>query len=225
MEKNAGLKIIAVMPAHNEEKHVYEVVKSTRKFVDEVIVVNDGSRDKTALMAGKAGAIVVTHLVNMGLGFTLYTGALAAIKHNADIVVTIDSDGQHDPAEIPELVKELIEKNADIVIGTRDYSSKMPFFKKLGNTIIFLVQKTLFGTSVFDTQSGFRAFRASAWEKLKWKSKGYAVSSEIVKNIGEHKLSYAETMVKTIYRETYKGTGIVDGLKIVFNLILWKIRG
>ncbi len=223
MARKTGVKVFAVVPARNEEKHVAGVVKAARKFVDEVIVVDDGSRDSTAETAKRAGAIVLSHPVNMGLGFSLRTGAEAALKLGADAIVTIDGDGQHDAEEIPKLLRALAAGN-DVAIGTRHEKKDMPFLKRLGNRFIFEMQRVLFGSSVRDTQSGFRAFKASAWPKLCWNSWGYAVSSEIVKNVGLHKLRYAEVPIKTIYREEYKGTQVIDGLKIAITMVFWRLE-
>ncbi len=223
MSKKTRVKVFAVVPARNEEKHVAGVVRGTRRFVDEVIVVDDGSDDATAETARREGAIVLTHPVNMGLGFSLRTGAEAAIELGADVIVTIDGDGQHDASEIPKLLRALKEGN-DVAIGTRHEKKDMPFLKRLGNRFIFEMQRVLFGTHVRDTQSGFRAFEASAWPKLCWNSWGYAVSSEIVKNVGLHELRYAEVPIKTIYREEYKGTQIIDGLKIAVTMVFWRLE-
>ncbi len=219
------LKITAIVPAFNEEKNIRKVVEQTAPYVDEVIVVDDGSKDKTGAIAKESGAVVATHIVNMGLGFTLATGAELAIKRGADVIVTIDGDGQHDPTEITHLVKTLVDEKLDIVIGARKFDTNMPFYKKLGNTTIYTMQHLLFNSEVKDTQSGFRAFRSEVWPKLKWTSNRYAVSSEIVKNIGVNRLKFKEVEVKTIYNDDYKGTSIFDGARIVTTMISWKLKG
>ena len=112
-------KTIAVMPIYNEEKGLRKLIRETRKHTDKVIAVIDGSRDKSPIEAEKAGALVLKNKINMGLGFTLRRGAEEAVKIGADVIVTIDSDGQHDPSEIPKLVKEL--KGYDVVIGSRPH--------------------------------------------------------------------------------------------------------
>jgi UDP-N-acetylglucosamine---dolichyl-phosphate N-acetylglucosaminyltransferase len=139
--------------------------------------------------------------------------------------LTVDGDGQHDPTEIPFLVNTLLDNGLDIVIGYRPPGKNMPTLKKLGNQGIFFLEKTLFGANVVDTQSGFRAFMAKAWPKIKWDSDRYAVSSEIVKNIGQNRLRFKEVPIKTIYNDTYKGTSVLDGLKIGAHMLWWKIGG
>jgi glycosyltransferase involved in cell wall biosynthesis len=220
-----SMKIIAVVPALNEEKNIGKVVKETKKYVHEVIVVDDGSSDNTRKVAEDNGALVVKHLVNMGLGFSLMTGSEAAVERGADIIVTIDADGQHDPAEIPKIIGELVKYDLDIVIASRPTSKEMPLVKKMGNTFLYLTSKALFNVDVKDTQSGFRAFTAEALEKLRWTSSRYPVASEIVKNIGKNNLKYKEVPIKTVYHDVYKGTTIIDGLKIFLNMILWRLKG
>jgi glycosyltransferase involved in cell wall biosynthesis len=217
------MKVVAVMPVYNEEKHVGRVIRETRKYVDEVVAVDDGSRDKSYLKAEKAGARALKHIINMGLGFTLRTGAEKAVKDGADIIITIDSDGQHDPAEIPKLVRELKKNKLDVVIGFRPPDKNMPFTKKLGNWIIYKASKTFFGVDIKDTQSGFRVLTRKAFEKIKWDSARYAVSSEIVMRIGKQKLKYKEVPIKTIYGDKYKGTNVIDGLKIFISMLWWKM--
>ena len=99
-----NLKLFAVIPAHNESAHIKNVVMGTKKYVSKVIVVDDASKDDTFEIASKAGATVLRHIVNLGLGGTLKTGCDAAILLGADAIVTLDGDGQHDPSEIPKLL-------------------------------------------------------------------------------------------------------------------------
>lgn len=221
MVKNNGL--YAIIPMYNEEGTVGKVVKETLKYVDKVIAVDDGSKDKCYDEAKKAGAIVVKHIINMGLGFTLATGCEKAVSMGAKILVTIDSDGQHDPKEIPKLLKVLKDEKLDIVFGSRPISDKMPVVKKIGNWGIYTGSKRMFSIDVKDTQSGLRMFKSSAYQKIKWRSSRYAVSSEIVMNTGKAKLKYKEVPIKTIYNDNFKGTTIFDGMKIFLNMIWWRL--
>lgn len=217
-------KIIAVIPAHNEEKYISEVVKGTKKYVSQVIVVDDASTDKTGELAKKAGAIVLRHVVNLGLGGTLKTGCDAAILLNAKIIVTLDGDGQHDYSEIPKVTSHIIIKKVDAVFGERPFSRNMPFVKKMGNHFFHLFSKHIFGIKVRDTQTGYRAFTTEAYKKIRWASADYAVASEMLINAEKHKLNYVPQEVKTIYHENQKGTTILDGLKIANKMIHLKFR-
>lgn len=215
------MRVFAVIPAYNEERTVGEVVAEVRKYVDEVVVVDDGSSDSTHTEAKKAGARVLRHAANLGLGGALKTGCEYAVKKGASAIVTIDADLQHEPEEIAKLLKALSE-GCDIVFGSRNLKS-MPMIKKMGNFAIYLASKLIFGSEIKDTQTGFRAFTRDAYEKIKWSSSGYSVASEIAVNASKHKLKYREVEIATIYKDAFKGTTMLDGLRIVFDLILWKV--
>jgi len=215
-------KIFAVIPAYNEEKQISRVVKKTKKYVNNVVVVDDGSKDKTKDTAKKSKAIVLRHLVNLGKGATLKTGCDYALKNNADIVIAIDADAQHNPNEIPKFLKNL--KKYDVVIAYRKLNKNMPFILKFGNLFINKTINFLYGIKIKDSQCGYRAFTAKAYKKLRWKASDYSMESEMIAKIGKYKLSYKEIPIETIYSDKYKGTTILDGIKIIFNLLLWKFN-
>jgi UDP-N-acetylglucosamine---dolichyl-phosphate N-acetylglucosaminyltransferase len=215
-------KIFVIIPAKDEEKHIEKVVKNTKKYVKNIIVIDDGSKDKTTLIAKKSGAIVLRHAINLGKGAALKTGC-EFVKDKADIIIFMDSDGQHNPHDIPRFLNEL--KKHDIVFGSRRLNKNMPFVLRFGNWFINKVSEILFGIYISDTQSGFRAFKANIYEKIKWKSKGYSVESEIIANSGKHKLKFKEIIIDTIYNDKYKGTSVLDGINIVVKMFMIKIRG
>src|SRR4030042_2438817 len=113
------MKLIAIIPAYNEEKPIGEVVQGVKKYTENIIVIDDGSEDKTSEIAQKRGAKVYRHFINRGLGGALGTGIKTALISGADIIVTLDADGQHDTAEIPRIIKPIIDGKADVVIGSR----------------------------------------------------------------------------------------------------------
>lgn len=207
-------KVIAVIPAYNESKYISAVVRETLKYVDEVIVVDDASTDNTSQLAKSAGAIVIRHVVNLGLGGALLTGCEAALLHNADIIVTLDGDGQHDPKEIQKIISPILKNEAEAVFGERPFNNQMPLTKKLGNRFFSIYAKSIFGIKIRDTQTGFRAFTSSAFEKIRWNSSDYSVASEILINAERANLHYIPIKISTIYREKNKGTTPLDGLKI-----------
>ncbi len=217
------MKIVAIIPAYNEERTISEVIKSTKKYVDEVIVIDDGSKDKTSEMS-KFANFVATHPINMGKGVALKTGFEAAIKRGADIIITLDADGQHDPNDIPKLINILTKEKADIVIGSRKLNEKMPLIFKFGNWFLNKLFTFLFKQAIADTQSGFRAFRANIYDKIKWTTSTYAVETEMLANAGKKKLICKETPIETLYLDKYKGTTIFDGISIFFRMLSWKLR-
>lgn len=216
-------KIIAVIPAYNEEKHIDKVIDNAKKYVDEIIVIDDGSRDKTVQKAKKAD-LVLKHIINMGKGLALKTGIEAAIQRKADIIVTIDADGQHNPKDIPRLIKELEENKLDIIIGGRPFNKNMPIVQRFGNFIIHKMFTSFFHVDVNDTQSGFRAFRANIYPKIKWLASSYSVETEMLVKVGKCNLKYKEIPIDTVYEDKYKGTTIIDGIKIILDMLLWKIK-
>jgi len=215
-------KLFAVIPAHNEEKHILEIVKKTKKYINNVVVVDDGSKDRTVEMAEKANAIVLKHIVNLGKGAALKTGCDYALKNKADILVVIDADAQHDPKEIPRFLDGL--KKYKVVLAYRKINRDMPLVLRFGNWFIDKIIKFLYGIKIKDSQCGYRAFTSNAYKKLRWNASDYSMESEMIAKIGKYKLSYTEIPIETIYPDRYKGTTILDGVKIVFNLFLWKLN-
>lgn len=219
------MKTIAVIPAYNEEKTIADVLERTRLFVDEIIVVNDGSSDRTAQIAKSKNVIVVSHVINRGLGAAIGTGFDAALKFGADMVVTLDADGQHDPSEIPKFVSA-IQGGADTVIGSRMLNpSGMPWFRRVANRLGNLVTLFLFGAHVTDSQSGFRAFNKFALKKIKIRTNRMEVSSELIAESKVHKLNLVEVPIKAIYTDysLSKGQGFFVGIKTLLKLVLRRI--
>ncbi len=212
--------IWAVIPAYNEEKHISKVISKTRKYVDNLVVVDDGSKDRTYDLAISSNSVVLRHIINLGKGAAIKTGCDYVIKHGAQKIVLIDSDAQHEPEEIPKFIKGLDE--AEIVFGYRRRSKTMPLVLKFGNWFINKATKLLYGIALKDTQCGYRAFTKGAYSKIKWASSGYSMESEMIANAGKNKLKYSEVPIKTIYCDKYKGTTVIDGMKIVFNMLWWR---
>lgn len=217
-----GKKIFAVIAAYNEEKYIGGVINKIKKYVDNVVVVDDGSRDTTKEAAKKGNAAVLRHLINLGKGAALKTGCDYAVKNKADIILAIDADAQHDPKEIPKFLEEI--KKCDVVLAHRKLNKNMPFVLKFGNWFINKTISFLYGIEIKDSQCGYRAFTAKAYKKLRWKSSDYSMESEMIAKIGKYKLSYIEIPIETIYSDKYKGTTIIDGVKIIFNLLMWRFN-
>ncbi len=210
-----------IIPAKNEEKNIGDVVIKSKNFCENVVVVDDGSDDKTEDIAKKRGAVVLRHIVNLGKGAALKTGCDYALKNGAEKIVVLDADGQHDPKEIPEFVKAL--EKADIAFGQRKLNKKMPFVFRIGNWMIFRITSLLYKMKVFDTQCGYRAFTIDAYKKIRWDAVDYSMESEMIANAGKNNLQYIQVPIETIYSDNYKGTTVIDGLKIVLNMMWWKI--
>lgn len=232
------MKVVAIIPAYNEEKTIAEVLQNTRGFVDSIIVVDDGSGDQTAEIARAHGAIVVSHLINRGLGAAIGTGFEAAGRFGADVVITLDADGQHDPREINKFIVA-IQNGADVVIGSRMMRAVqaggknvfeqdglgMPWHRKIAQTIGNVATLILFGAWVSDSQSGFRAFTSHALSKIALKTNRMEVSSEIIAEARRNKLRIVEVPIKAIYTDysLSKGQSFFVGLKTLIKLVLRRL--
>lgn len=205
-----------VIPAYNEHDQINEVITKVQAQCDRIIVVDDGSTDQTSSIAKSSGVTVLKHAVNLGKGAALVTGCNYAFMHGADRVVVLDSDGQHDPQEIPVFLKAL--DNNDIVFGYRKKSTAMPLVLKFGNWFINKNIKILFGININDTQCGYRAFTADAYRKICWNSTDYFMETEMIIKVSKSNLKYQSIPIETIYSDNYKGTTIVDGFKIVLKM-------
>jgi glycosyltransferase involved in cell wall biosynthesis len=226
-------KQIIVIPAYNEEATVAQVVRDAVRVADTVVVVDDGSRDRTSALAGEAGAIVVRHAVNRGLGGALGTGIAAAVKLGADAVVTMDADGQHRAADAARVFERIGQGDVDFVIGSRmlpgagEGAGKMPIHRVLFNAVGNALTYLLFGVWVTDSQSGLRGLSRRAAENIDLRTNGMEVSSEFIKELREKRWQMAEIAIPAIYTEysLSKGQSFLVGIKTAAKLILRRFIG
>lgn len=195
--------IVACIPAYKEEEHIGDVVSNTMKFVDKVLVCDDGSGDDTGSIAKDIGAHVILHDQNLGYGAALQSLFKEARNLKANFVVTLDGDGQHDPKEIPLLLDRLMMGDVDIVIGSRFIdcgSSEAPKWRERGIKLITgLVNNN--GMELTDAQSGFRAYNRKAIESLIITEDGMGASTEILLKAEDNGLRVAEVPVNISYHE------------------------
>lgn len=219
-------KVFIITPAHNEEKNIGEVLKELAFLFKNIIVVDDGSTDNTAIKAREvsSGITVIKHEKNSGKGAALKSGCEEAIARDGEILAFIDSDGQHLVRDLKKIVDFLLEKNLDIVFGVRKFNNHMPLMMKIGNRFLTLLINMLSNVKLADTQCGMRAMTAQAYEKIRWQETNYSVETEIIKNASQQNLKYGTVLIETIYKDKYKGTNIVDGVLIFFNLLKWKLK-
>ncbi|MBT6774359.1 glycosyltransferase family 2 protein [Candidatus Woesearchaeota archaeon] len=210
-----------VIPAHNEENNVVEVINKVKSYVNNIIVVDDGSTDNTYDKAKEKDITVLKHEVNLGKGAALKTGCDFALKQGAEKIVVIDADGQHNPKEIPKFLEAL--NDYEIVFSHRTKSKAMPFVLKFGNNFINKFSSFLFGVNIKDNQCGYRAFTSDAYKKIRWSASDYYMETEMIINTGKHKLKYIEIPIETIYADKYKGTTVLDGVKIVLKMLTWRL--
>lgn len=161
-------RVMALIPAYNEEKTIGGVVRKTMDHVDEVVVVDDGSSDDTRLVAEDAGARVIQLVFNLGIGGAQMTGYRYAVRNSYDIIAQLDSDGQHDPSYIPDMVMK-IEEGCDMVIGSRFLNASHKKYSPVrvaGIRFFSVVARYLGGTHIKDITSGYRVYRVEALKRL-----------------------------------------------------------
>jgi glycosyltransferase involved in cell wall biosynthesis len=214
-------RVVAVIPAYNEGRSIGSVVLLAQKYADRVIVVDDGSADATAEIAGAAGATVVQHLENAGKGVALNTGFQVAAELGADVVVTIDGDGQHLPEELPMVAGPVLEGRADIVVGSRylEQRSDVPRAQIWGHQVFNFITNRSSGVSVTDSQSGFRAFSSRAVRTIAFSSHGFSVESEMQFLASDNRLTMVEVPVAIRYWEKPKRPVVLHGWMVLNGLL------
>lgn len=215
--------LIAVIPAYNEGSRIASVVKVAQKHVDAVIVVNDGSTDETGLNAKKVGATVVSHAENSGAGAATMTGIEAARQMGADVIVTLDADEQHDPRDIPTLLKPIEDNTADIVFANRfGQRNHIPAIRRLFNGIGNLISFAATGMWVQDSQCGFKVLGPRAVRDIQLRMSGFEFCTEIVREASQHRWRIAEVPAKVMYSEytLAKGQSFAHGVKTAFKILL-----
>ena len=217
------MRRILILPAYNEEAHIHHVVTMCRDYVDEVIVVDDSSTDDTFRFANLAGAITLRHKANIGKSGALKTGCDAAIRLGGDVIALLDSDGQHDPADLPRFFTALQDEELDVVVGSRLQNVKDPFIRRHGNIFVSILLKILFRVKIKDVLTGFRVFRTTAYRHLRWVSGNYQADTEMIVRMTVSKLRYKELPIDSIYHDPYKGMTPIDGLLLLLKLVKWRI--
>ncbi len=210
-----------IIPAHNEEGRISKVIIDSKKHVKKIIVIDDGSIDNTVEEAKSCGVKVLKHKINLGKGAALKTGCDYALSKGAEKIIVIDADGQHDPNEISKFISALEEK--DIIFSYRKQNEKMPSVLRFGNWFINNSINKLFNIKIKDSQCGYRAFTANAYKKIRWNASDYYMETEMIIKSGRNKLKYGQLPIKTIYADKYKGTTVLDGVKIVTNMLWGRI--
>jgi glycosyltransferase involved in cell wall biosynthesis len=177
------MTIVAVIPAFNEEIAIGSVIARAKQHVDEVLVIDDGSADKTAQVAELMGATVIVHEQNSGKGVALRTAFRWAQHKDVDILVTLDADGQHCPDEIPQVVEPILWKHADVVNGARflkGHCVDVPKYRRVGQEVLTFATNMTADVKLTDSQSGFRAFSKDTFGVFNFNNAGMGVESEMI---------------------------------------------
>ncbi len=220
------MKTVCVVPAHNEEAEISEVIRGLKEQVDEIVVVDDGSSDNTKKLAHNADAIVLSHLINRGQGAALKTGTEYALKIGADIIIHFDGDGQFLASDIPSFIKAINQEGCDIVFGSRfiatDIKTEIPKFKKYFIIpLARLINRLFLNIKLTDPQSGFRAMTREVAQLIDWQQDDMAHCSEILFLTNKHKLKFQEVPITVIYKNF--GQRLSGGFKILKDLIIARV--
>jgi len=220
-------EIAIIVPAYNEEKNIEKTIDSLKKEgYKSIIVIDDGSRDKTYEISKSKNINVLKHIVNLGQGAALQTGIDYAILKNNKIIITFDGDGQHNAKEIEELVLPIINKTSDICLGSRFLKKQeIPLLRKIilkGGVFIIWA---MYGLKLSDAHNGFRALSKSAAKKIKLPN-GMEHASEIINQIKRKKIKHLEVPVTITYTKESlkKGQSNMNSFKILFKMIWEKLR-
>ncbi|MEI6564679.1 MAG: glycosyltransferase family 2 protein [bacterium] len=189
-----------IIPAYREGGRIGAVVEAVRGFMPDVIVVDDGSPDETAIQAERAGAVVVRHVVNRGKGAALDTGFRAARERGFDLVITMDGDGQHSPADLPLFVHAYADTKTPVLVGTRMADTRtMPWVRRLTNQFMSWLLSRELGQWVPDTQCGYRLYELAVVPETSAASKRFAAESEILMDLSHKGVRIGSVPIATIY--------------------------
>jgi len=214
-------RIIAAIPCYNEELFIGSVVLKTRDYVDKVIVIDDGSTDRTALVAEMAGATVIKHGSNRGKGTAIGSAFEHAREKGCKALVLLDGDGQHDPTFIPSLIKPVLDGEADMVVGSRylEIKNSIPGYRTWGHRILTFLTNMGSRVKLTDSQSGFRAFSSKAIEALSFAEEGLSVESEMQFLANEAGLRVTEIPISIGYYGKAKRNPLAHGIGILNSVV------
>mgnify|MGYP001435992788 FL=1 len=217
------MKIIVGIPAFNEEKNIASIITKLSTIADTILVCDDGSTDLTATIAKKIGAIVIKHEKNLGYGAAIRSLFLKAKDLDGDVLVTFDADGQHRIDDIKNVIKPIVNQEADLVIGSRflDESEKeVPQYRKVGIKVITKITNASIKKQLTDSQSGFRAYSRKIISELNPSETGMGVSTEILIKASSKNFRIVEVPIKIIYEgNTSTHNPITHGSSVIISTI------
>ena len=223
------IEFCVLIPAYNEERNLKRLLDELKSYVDKgrIIVVDDGSKDNTRIIAEESGVCVISHKNNLGKGEAMRRGFKEAVKKNVSWIILMDSDFQHQPRDIPRFLKKAGEENVDIILGSRMNNIKdMPFHRILSNKITSFLISLRIGQKVEDSQCGFRIIRKNVIEEISLKKSHFSLESELLLKAGLKNFKIESVRIETIYNNSKSNINpLRDTLEFIFVFIssfFWK---
>ncbi|MGQ4916114.1 MAG: glycosyltransferase family 2 protein [Candidatus Asgardarchaeia archaeon] len=218
-------KIVVGIPVYNEEQTIAKIIILSQKYADAVIVCDDGSTDLSAEIARRLGSIVIKHEKNKGKGAAIRCLFQKARNMDADILVTLDGDGQHNPDDIPRLIEPILNGDADITIGSRfankNESNEVPHYRRIGNKILNMLTNIGLKRKIKDSQSGFRAYNKRALHAIEIITNGMGVDSQILLDSAKKGLNIIEVPVSIKYKglKTSKKNPFIHAIDVIVSIV------
>ena len=219
-------RVVAAIPCHNEEPFISDIVRSARKHVHQAVVIDDGSSDRTSEAAEAAGATVVRHNGNRGPGTAYKSCFEAARALEADVLITLDGDGQHMPDELPGVLAPLLKGEADLVIGSRfldDYEIRR--YRKFGIDVITWLFNVGSPVKVVDAQSCYRGYSKRALDTLTITESGFGFSVELLVQARQQGLVIQEVPISCIYHaDSHSINPVVHGVGVALMVVKHRLK-
>ncbi|MEX0895737.1 MAG: glycosyltransferase family 2 protein [Patescibacteria group bacterium] len=212
-----------ILPAYNEARYIGTVLQKLQPITRNIVVIDDGSTDKTAHFAQQQTEHVLRHLVNLGKGAAMKTGAEYAFGHlHAKAVIFFDSDDQHNPQEL-ELFYRQLNTGAQMILGVRSFDENMPLTRIIMNRLASVIILLLFGAYIPDIPSGFKAFTRQVYKKIRWDAADYAVEIEIAARIAKQQIPFVTVPIETIYHDLDRGMSFLHTVRMITKILSWRL--
>jgi len=217
---------VVLIPVYNGGDHIKSLLKKIKNYIDDIVVVDDGSTDNTTELAKEEGAIVLSHKTNKGKGASLHTGIEYILDKNYDLIIIMDADGQHNPDEIPRFIQHYQQTNSPIILGNRMKNpTSMPWIRKATNRIMSIIISKMCGQFIPDSQCGYKLIERKVFEKIKLYYTNYEVESEILIRAARYGFKIDSIPITTIYKhEKSYINPIIDTIRFIRLLIDIKKR-